>query len=53
VADGLDHCRGIRFAAEMARSFTIGGKIDPQEAWLSITQKVETLTAAARSNGAA
>ena len=44
---------GVGFAAEMARSFKISGKIDAQEAWLSITQKVETLTAAARSNGAA
>jgi len=44
---------GVGFAAEMARSFKAGGKIDAQEAWLSITQKVETLTAAARPNGAA
>jgi hypothetical protein len=44
---------GVGFAAEMARSFKIGGKIDAQGAWLSIAQKVETLTAAAGSNGAA
>jgi hypothetical protein len=36
---------GVGFAAEMARSFKIGEKIDAQEAWLSITRKVETLTA--------
>jgi hypothetical protein len=44
---------GVGFAAEMAQSFKIGGKIEAQEAWLSIAQKVETLTAAARPNGTA
>jgi hypothetical protein len=44
---------GVGFAAEMAHSFRIGGKFDAHEAWRSITQKVETLTAAARSNDAA
>ena len=40
---------GVGFAAEMARSFKIGGKIDAQDAWLSITQKVETLTATTKA----
>ncbi len=44
---------GVGFAAEMARSFEIGGKLDAHEAWLSIARKVEILTAAAGSNGAA
>jgi hypothetical protein len=44
---------GVGFAAEMARSFEIGGKIDAQETWLSIARKVATLTAVPGSNGAA
>jgi hypothetical protein len=44
---------GVGFAAEMARSFEIGGKIDADQAWRSIARKVETLTAPAGSNGAA
>jgi len=41
---------GVGFAAEMAQSFRIGGKVDTEATWLSIAQKVETLTAAARGN---
>jgi len=44
---------GVGFAAEMARSFKIGGKIDAHKAWTSIMHKIETLTAAENSNGAA
>jgi hypothetical protein len=44
---------GVGFAAEMALSFQIGGKTDAYQTWLSIARKVETLTAAAGSNGAA
>ncbi len=44
---------GVGFAAEMAHSFKIGGKIDAHQAWLSIAQKVEMLTTATRANGAA
>jgi hypothetical protein len=35
---------GVSFAAQMAQSFEIGGKLDAQKVWLSIMQKVETLT---------
>jgi len=35
---------GVGFAAQMAESFEIGGKIDGQEMWLSIKDKVHTLT---------
>ena len=35
---------GVSFAAQMAHSFEIGGKLDEQKVWLSIMQKVETLT---------
>jgi hypothetical protein len=35
---------GVDFAAQMAQSFEIGGKLDEQKVWLSIMQKVETLT---------
>jgi hypothetical protein len=38
---------GVGFAAGMAHSFGIGGKVDAQKAWLSIAEKVETLTSAA------
>ena len=44
---------GVGFAAEMAHSFKMGGKIDAYDVWLSIARKVETLGAATRSNGAA
>lgn len=36
---------GVDFAEQMARSFEMGGKLDAQKVWLSIMQKVETLTA--------
>ncbi len=42
---------GVAFAAEMARSFDICGKIEAYDAWLSITQKVELLTATAARHG--
>lgn len=35
---------GVSFAAQMAQSFEIGGKVDAQKVWLSIMQKVEALT---------
>jgi hypothetical protein len=35
---------GVDFAAQMAQSFEIGGKVDAQRVWLSIMQKVEMLT---------
>lgn len=35
---------GVNFAAQMAQSFEIGGKLDAQKVWLSIMQKVEVLT---------
>lgn len=35
---------GVGFAAQMAQSFELGGKVDAQKAWLSIMEKVETLT---------
>lgn len=38
---------GVGFAAQMAQSFEIGGKLDAQKVWLSIMQKVETLTSEA------
>ena len=44
---------GVGFAAEMAHSFKMGGKTDACQAWHSIARKVETLTAAAGSSGAA
>lgn len=44
---------GVDFALGMANSFRSGGKTDAEKAWLSVAQKVETLTAAAQSNDAA
>lgn len=35
---------GVGFAAQMAHSFDLGGKVDAQKVWLSIMEKVETLT---------
>lgn len=43
---------GVEFAMGMANSFRIGGKTDAEKAWLSIAQKVETLTAAQSDNAA-
>lgn len=43
----------VGFATEMAHSFKIGGKTDASQTWRLIAQRVETLTAAAGSNGAA
>ena len=42
---------GVTFAARMAHSFQIGGKIDAQKAWLSIMEKVGTLTSEEKSLG--
>lgn len=36
---------GVAFAARMAESFEIGGKMEEHRAWVSIMAKVETLTA--------
>ncbi|MDI4665291.1 hypothetical protein K9U40_13255 [Xanthobacter autotrophicus] len=36
---------GVAFAARMAESFEIGGKMEEHRAWASIKAKVETLTA--------
>ena len=35
---------GVDFAARMAHSFQIGGKVDSYKDWLSIMEKVEALT---------
>jgi hypothetical protein len=35
---------GVEWAARMAHSFQIGGKIDSYKDWLSIMEKVDTLT---------
>jgi hypothetical protein len=35
---------GVAFAAQMAHSFQIGGKMDSYKVWVSIMEKVETLT---------
>ena len=42
---------GVSFAAQMAQSFEIGGKVDAQKVWLSIMEKVETLTSQEPSDG--
>ncbi|MFG1465662.1 hypothetical protein V5F77_22525 [Xanthobacter sp. DSM 24535] len=44
---------GVGFAAEMARSFKIGGKMDAHDTWISIAQKVQTLTAEPHASGGA
>ncbi|MFG1346780.1 hypothetical protein V5F59_17965 [Xanthobacter autotrophicus DSM 431] len=36
---------GVAFAARMAESFEIGGKMEEHRVWVSIMTKVETLTA--------
>lgn len=43
---------GVDFAAQMARSFQIGGKITAQREWLAIMQMVEALVSMDNSNGA-
>lgn len=35
---------GVAFAARMAESFEIGGKMEEYRVWVSIMSKVETLT---------
>jgi hypothetical protein len=36
---------GVGFAAQMAHSFQIGGKLEAHKVWVSIMEKVEELTA--------
>jgi hypothetical protein len=36
---------GVDWAARMAHSFQIGGKMDAYKDWMSIMEKVDTLTA--------
>lgn len=46
---------GVNFAARMAESFQVGGRVDAQDAykvWLSIMEKVETLTSRETSDAA-
>jgi hypothetical protein len=35
---------GVEWAARMAHSFQIGGKVDSYKDWISIMEKVDTLT---------
>lgn len=35
---------GVDFAASMAQSFEIGGKMEEQQVWLTIKHRVEELT---------
>lgn len=35
---------GVEFAAQMAHSFQIGGKVESYKDWLSIMEKVDALT---------
>jgi hypothetical protein len=35
---------GVEWAARMAHSFQIGGKMDSYKDWMSIMEKVDTLT---------
>ncbi|QRG05912.1 hypothetical protein EZH22_23280 [Xanthobacter dioxanivorans] len=35
---------GVAFAARMAESFEIGGKMDEHRAWVAIMTRVESLT---------
>jgi hypothetical protein len=44
---------GVNFAARMAQSFEVGGKVDAHNVWLSIMEKVATLTSQEQSDGAA
>lgn len=43
---------GVGFAAQMAHSFKIGGKIEEQKVWLSIMEKVDVLTSQEKSDRA-
>jgi hypothetical protein len=40
---------GVGFAAQMAQSFEIGGKVEEQKVWLAIMEKVEILTVGERN----
>jgi len=41
----------VSFAAQMAHSFETGGKTDAQKAWLSIMERIHTLTSLENSAG--
>ena len=43
---------GVDFAARMAHSFQIGGKMDSYNVWLSIMMKVDELTLHEEQNSA-
>jgi hypothetical protein len=42
---------GAGFAAQMAHSFRIGGKMDAHKVWVSIMERVEALTAPEKPDG--
>jgi hypothetical protein len=44
---------GVDFAARMAHSFQIGGKMDDYRDWMSIMEKVDTLTSQEGQGGTA
>jgi hypothetical protein len=44
---------GVDFAAQMAHSFQIGGKMDSYKDWVSIMEKVDTLTSQEGQSGTA
>jgi hypothetical protein len=44
---------GVDFAARMAHSFQIGGKMDSYKDWMSIMEKVDTLTSEGGRNATA
>ena len=43
---------GVVFAAQMAHSFQIGGKLNEHKVWASIMEKVGTLTSEEKSAAA-
>lgn len=42
---------GVSFAAQMAHSFQIGGKLEAHKVWVSIMEKVEALTCPEKPDG--
>lgn len=42
---------GVEWAARMAHSFQIGGKLDSYKDWISIMEKVDTLTSQQGQSG--
>jgi hypothetical protein len=42
---------GVEWAARMAHSFQIGGKMDSYKDWMSIMEKVDTLTSQGGQGG--